>query len=77
MSDHPPFKIDEEFCVGHGRCYALAPESFQPDEMGHGVVRDYRDGPATREPGVVVNACPESAIELITVGGDAEKGSQS
>ena len=27
-------RIDAEMCTGHGRCYALAPEVFEPDEDG-------------------------------------------
>jgi ferredoxin len=27
--------VDVEVCTGHGRCYALAPEVFGPDEFGH------------------------------------------
>jgi ferredoxin len=77
MSDRPPFRIDADYCVGHGRCYALAPESFEPDDMGHGVVRDHQQGEATRSPETIVNACPEGVIELVSVGGSAEKGSQA
>jgi ferredoxin len=27
--------VDESVCTGHGRCYALAPEVFTPDDYGH------------------------------------------
>ena len=27
--------VDAETCTGHGRCYALAPEVFGPDDFGH------------------------------------------
>lgn len=27
--------VDAEKCVGHGRCYELAPEVFGEDERGH------------------------------------------
>lgn len=27
--------VDGEACVGHGRCYALAPDVYAPDERGH------------------------------------------
>lgn len=27
-------RLDEDACVGHGRCYALAPAVFGADEMG-------------------------------------------
>ena len=29
--------VDQEICQGHGRCYSLAPELFEPDEIGNGV----------------------------------------
>ncbi len=28
-------RVDLERCVGHGRCYELAPEIFAEDERGH------------------------------------------
>jgi ferredoxin len=69
MSDQrPPFVIDHELCVGHGRCYTLAPESFYPDDMGRGQVRDRLDGQPARDPDAIVNACPEGAIGLIAAG---------
>ncbi|MCJ7436677.1 MAG: ferredoxin [Acidimicrobiia bacterium] len=27
--------VDEATCVGHGRCYALAPDVYAPDDRGH------------------------------------------
>ena len=30
--------FDAEACVGHGRCYALAPELFDADDEGYAVV---------------------------------------
>ena len=32
-------RVDRERCVGHGRCYVLAPDVFTDDERGHCVVR--------------------------------------
>jgi ferredoxin len=31
-------RIDESLCTGHGRCYALAPQLFDADDRGYGVV---------------------------------------
>ena len=28
-------KVDLDLCVGHGRCYVLAPDVFAPDDFGH------------------------------------------
>lgn len=60
--------IDRDKCVGHGRCYSLAPEVYVDDEEGFA---DLADGdvpgtPALREKarlGAVT--CPEGAISLI------------
>ena len=27
--------VDASACVGHGRCYALAPDVYAPDDRGH------------------------------------------
>jgi ferredoxin len=31
--------LDDDACVGHGRCYDIAPEVFDADEQGHCVLR--------------------------------------
>jgi ferredoxin len=28
-------RVDEAACTGHGRCYALSPDVFAPDDHGH------------------------------------------
>ena len=59
-------RIDDELCQGHGRCYALAPEVFEPDDLGQG--RVIGDGQVT--PGLEDKAklgalnCPERAVIL-------------
>ena len=30
--------VDTDLCTGHGRCYSLAPEVFEPDDLGHCIV---------------------------------------
>lgn len=59
--------IDDDRCEGHGRCYALAPELFEPDEIGSGVV--VGDGVVPLELAdrarLAVGNCPELAIELL------------
>jgi ferredoxin len=63
--DFMRLNIDPEKCQGHGRCYSEAPELFEADEEGFGVVRaaqlDRLDEPAARQ---AVGACPERAIAL-------------
>lgn len=62
--------VDQEKCQGHGRCYALAPAVFEPDDIGNGV--EIGDGfvPAELEDVArrAVENCPEQAIELEEVG---------
>ena len=59
--------VDYKKCQGHGRCYDLAPDVFEPDERGHvelavsgelppGLESDTRKG---------VQNCPEAALRLV------------
>ncbi len=58
-------RIDSDRCTGHGRCYALAPDVFAPDDRGHGEVllHDVPDAFADQARLAAAN-CPESAIEV-------------
>lgn len=57
--------FDAEACVGHGRCYALAPELFDADDQGHCVVLiDVVDSAQADRARQAVNNCPEEAIRL-------------
>jgi ferredoxin len=59
-------RINAAACTGHGRCYILAPEIFQPDDQGHSVALfteppdDLRD-----KAGLAVDNCPEHAILVV------------
>lgn len=59
--------IDRERCTGHGRCYSLVPEVFEPDDNGYGEV-GLAGGelpPDLEERARVgVANCPERAIEI-------------
>jgi ferredoxin len=59
-------RIDADRCEGHGRCYALAPELFEPDELGDGVViGDGAVDPAMADRArLAVTNCPEQAITI-------------
>ncbi|MGH9192943.1 MAG: ferredoxin [Acidimicrobiales bacterium] len=59
-------RIDAEMCTGHGRCYALAPELFEPDDDGHGVVLNGGDVAPGQEDAArrAANNCPERAITV-------------
>jgi len=58
-----------EACVGHGRCYSLAPQMLDSDDEGFVTIRggDPIDVPAGQEQlaDEVAGTCPESAIIVI------------
>lgn len=58
-------RLDPDACVGHGRCYALDPEHFAPDDMGHCVVvvADLSCDTLDRARHAV-GACPERALVI-------------
>ena len=58
-------RVDSEKCVGHGRCYVLAPEVFEEDERGHCIVieEDVSEALADEARKGERN-CPEGAIRL-------------
>ena len=58
-------RLDSEACVGHGRCYMLAPEIFGEDERGHCVIAD-ENVPVEFESQARMGEanCPEGAIEI-------------
>jgi ferredoxin len=57
--------LDTELCQGHGRCYTLAPELFDSDDLGHCVLI-HTDVPAGMEQAARngVDNCPEHALAL-------------
>ncbi|MCH2171736.1 ferredoxin [Myxococcota bacterium] len=58
-------RVDQKLCVGHGRCYELAPEVYDEDERGH-----CRLVASSVAPELVASAqrgavnCPEHAIRV-------------
>jgi ferredoxin len=60
-------RVDDAVCTGHGRCYALAPDVFAPDDYGHCVIVP-SDGevPSELEDQARLGRdnCPELAISL-------------
>jgi ferredoxin len=58
--------VDASLCVGHGRCYDVAPGLFGDDEEGYSVVK--RDGLVPRREAdaarLAVRLCPERAVRL-------------
>jgi ferredoxin len=58
-------RLDPDACVGHGRCYALDPLDFEPDDLGHcEVVQANPPDEALDRVRRAVNACPEAALQL-------------
>ncbi len=58
-------RIDADRCTGHGRCYTLAPDIFDADEVGHSIVL-IREVSGELEQHAVTGEqnCPEQAIIL-------------
>ncbi|MBI2704934.1 MAG: ferredoxin [Actinobacteria bacterium] len=60
-------RLDDELCVGHGRCYALAPDVFDADDQGHCVLRFDDEDLPERFVDVAKQAvanCPEDALAM-------------
>jgi len=60
-------RVDDAVCVGHGRCYVLAPEIYEDDDRGRCVVVT-PDVPPELEAKARLGAenCPEQAIHIET-----------
>jgi ferredoxin len=58
-------RLDQEACQGHGRCYTLAPDIFDSDDLGHCVLVQ-AEVPADREEAARngVENCPEQALSI-------------
>ena len=59
--------VDLSLCEGHGKCYRIAPEQFEPgDDHGHaawiGEPIDESDEKAIKAGEMVIAECPESAL---------------
>lgn len=58
-------RVDAEKCVGHGRCYVLAPDVFEDDERGHCVVKlDPLPPERVAQARLGEENCPEAAIAV-------------
>lgn len=59
-------RVDDERCEGHGRCYAVAPELFEPDDIGNAVVIGDGIVPAelTSKARLAAENCPEHAVTI-------------
>ena len=60
-------RVDAAKCQGHNRCYALAPELFDVDDLGNARERGGGTVPAGLEDKarLAVANCPEFAVEIV------------
>jgi ferredoxin len=57
--------LDPEACTGHGRCYALAPSVFVPDDLGRCEVVVAEPSLEQEEAArTAVASCPEDALRI-------------
>jgi len=58
-------RVDADLCVGHGRCYVLAPDVFGTDDFGHSVVLEEQISESLRAQAQTgADNCPEKAITI-------------
>lgn len=58
--------IDLNACVGHGRCYAEAPQAVDADDEGRGVPRFDELPPQWHdEARLAADSCPEQAVHIV------------
>jgi ferredoxin len=58
-------RVAIEKCQGHGRCYALAPDIFRPDENGNVQPGDIHVPAGSEEVAArAAKACPERALSV-------------
>jgi ferredoxin len=60
--------VDGKTCMGHGRCYLLAPDLLEDDDEGFVTIRDQTiEVPADQVEAAedAAGSCPEQAITLI------------
>ena len=59
-------EVDGERCTGHGRCYTLAPELYEPDDDGYCATRSLAVRAGFEDQARVgARNCPEHAITLV------------
>ncbi|WP_420749383.1 ferredoxin [Rhodococcus sp. O3] len=57
--------VDTNKCSGHARCYAVAPEVFDIDDLGYALPLDVEvEEPIDERIAAGIAACPEHAIHL-------------
>lgn len=57
--------VDPDRCTGHGRCYALAGEVYEPDDDGYCATRSLEVPPGLESAARLgASNCPEGAITI-------------
>jgi ferredoxin len=58
-------RVNSDVCQGHARCWQVAPDIFELDDMGHAVVSvaDLQGEAAEKARTAAIN-CPERAISV-------------
>jgi ferredoxin len=58
--------VDASACMGHGRCYDVAPGLFEDDDEGYSIVKGHGEVPAAEADvaRLAVRLCPERAVTL-------------
>ena len=58
--------LRRDVCSGHGRCYALAPDVYQPDDVGYcDPMYDEVPENLVEQARLGAQNCPEDAISLV------------
>ena len=60
-------RVNPELCQGHNRCWALAPEMFDLDDIGNATAANDGHVPPEQEElaRLAIANCPEFAVEII------------
>ena len=57
--------VDQDFCQAHGRCYAMFPDLFEPDDEGRAQVKNHGAVPESSTVDEILAVCPEAAITSV------------
>lgn len=67
--------LQRDLCSGHGRCYALAPEVYEPDDDGYcNPLFDVVPEALRAKAQLGATNCPEDAIVIDTTSDDNDPG---
>jgi ferredoxin len=67
--------VDPDRCRGHNRCYSIAPDLFELDDLGQSSEIGLGEVPADLVPAArrAEANCPENAVSLIEMSREADK----